>query len=748
MSSYHHIFGIRHHGPGSARALKLALEQLKPDYILVEGPPDGNDAIYWLGHTEMEPPVALLIYRPDKPEKAGYYPFALFSPELQAIRYGLKHNLPVRFMDLPQANIMAAGVKITVPDIEAMQRLTQATGYKDYEAWWNVMVEQRQDVHGIFDAVFTLMRVLRETPQSQQVLENRTDDNQIWAERREASMRQAIRTAIKAGYGRIAVVCGAWHAPALINLENETADTTILHNLASVNVEAAWVPWTYGRLANASGYGAGIRSPGWYQHLWQMGQQNATPADISINWLAKVAHLLRAKELDASSAHIIEAVRLAEALAAMRGLPFPGLLELNETTQTVLCFGDAEPMRLIQKELIVSEQMGAVPADTPMIPLQRDLHRQQKRLRLHPNPQASILKLDLRNAMHLDRSHLLHRLQLLKIPWGLPKRVRGNMGTSHEAWQLQWQPDFAIRIIEAGMWGNTVKTATAAFAQDKAQQAANLSELTRLLDTIILADLPEVIADIIGRIKDEAALSSDVVHMMGALPPLARILRYGNVRQTDTAVIRQVVDGLLTRICIGLPSSCLSLDDDAAEEMCTHVTAVHTATTTLRDNQHSQSWHETLATITDETRVHDLLCGRTCRLLLDTAVFTTEDAAIRMERALSLSTLSNRTTEKLGQAAAWLSGFLQGSELLIIHDQRLWQLMDRWLTHLDDDHFQAVLPLLRRTFANFSEASRQQIQARIYHGSLQTKQDIAPAAQFDHETADSVLPLVSQLLGL
>ena len=39
------IFGVRHHGPGCARSLQAALEQLKPDIVLVEGPPDAQDAL-------------------------------------------------------------------------------------------------------------------------------------------------------------------------------------------------------------------------------------------------------------------------------------------------------------------------------------------------------------------------------------------------------------------------------------------------------------------------------------------------------------------------------------------------------------------------------------------------------------------------------------------------------------------------------------------------------------------------------
>ena len=34
------VLGIRHHGPGSARALLRALAELEPDTVLIEGPAD------------------------------------------------------------------------------------------------------------------------------------------------------------------------------------------------------------------------------------------------------------------------------------------------------------------------------------------------------------------------------------------------------------------------------------------------------------------------------------------------------------------------------------------------------------------------------------------------------------------------------------------------------------------------------------------------------------------------------------
>src|SRR6478609_5612938 len=102
-----HILGIRHHGPGSARSVATALEAIQPDVILLEGPPDAQELLAMAAAAEMQPPVALLIYRPDEPKRAVYYPFASFSPEWQAVRFGLGNQVPVRFMDLPQRHRMA-----------------------------------------------------------------------------------------------------------------------------------------------------------------------------------------------------------------------------------------------------------------------------------------------------------------------------------------------------------------------------------------------------------------------------------------------------------------------------------------------------------------------------------------------------------------------------------------------------------------------------------------------------------------
>ena len=478
---YLSIFGVRHHGPGSARSLRQALETLQPDCILVEGPPDAADALPLLTHPQMKPPVALLIYPPDQPQRAVFYPFAVFSPEWQALDYGLRHDVAVRFMDLPQSHrlAMAEAPESRISYFEShvhedpIGRLAAAAGYSDGERWWEHMVEHRLDGADLFAEILEAMAALRESslPADQPTADQPMDQSEAAPEiqpeppqesrheaqreaqleaRREAWMRQTIRAAAREGFERIAVVCGAWHAPALtIDAENapsEQDDAELLKGLPKVKTQATWTPWTYGRLSYRSGYGAGVESPGWYHHLWTA--RDGAP----IRWMTRVARLLREEDLDVSSAHVIEAVRLAETLAALRDRPLPGLSELNEATQSVFCFGADLPLRLIHEKLIVGEALGGVPEETPLAPLQQDLAREQKRLRLPPEALERALDLDLRKPNDLDRSRPLHRLLLLGVRWGDPQEA-GGKGTFHEIWRLRWQPEFVVALIEAGVWG-------------------------------------------------------------------------------------------------------------------------------------------------------------------------------------------------------------------------------------------------------------------------------------------------------
>ncbi|MEY9888528.1 hypothetical protein ABIA35_001776 [Catenulispora sp. MAP12-49] len=753
------LLGIRHHGPGSARAVAAALAELKPDAILIEGPPEADALIPLAAHPAMRPPVALLVYADADPSRAGFWPFAEFSPEWVAIKCGAEAGVPVRFIDLPSGHRFAELPKDEDSEdrgedqaeqeedeqdhqhaeaghaLESIQRtdpiaaLATAAGYDDPERWWEDVVEQRADgtfsALDSFAAIADAMTVVRDRA--------RPEDEQ-----REAYMRQCIREEVKAGRERIAVVCGAFHVPALAEIGPAAPDAKILKELPKkAKTTATWVPWTHGRLSFRSGYGAGIESPGWYHHLF------TAPDQVVERWLVRVAELFRAEDLPVSSAHLIEATRLAETLATLRGRTLAGLTEVSEAVQSVLCGGYDAQMALVRDKLVIGEDLGEVPPDVPVVPLAADLAREQKRLRFQPKPGQTEAKLDLRKPHDGEKSRLLHRLNLLGIDWGTLGRSQGS-GTFWETWSLDWQPEFAVKLVEAAIWGTTVATAAAAKAADLATNAEQLAGITDVVEACLLADLPAALDPIMTLLADRAAVDTDVAHLADALPALARTLRYTDVRGTDAAALRKVADTLVVRIALGFPQACSGLDEDGARRMRARMDNTHQAVGLLDDPAASDEWYRAMALVADREGMTGLLAGRAVRLLYDASRIDGDELGRRMGLALTPGVPP-------AEAAAWLDGVLSGGAMLLIHDPVLLGLLDRWIAGIPADTFTDVLPLLRRTFANFEGPERRKIGELARTVGAAPLAGVAAGAEppgFDRDRAGRALPVVRMLLGI
>ena len=766
------VLGIRHHGPGSARSVLAELERLHPAAVLIEGPSDASALISLAADGAMRPPVALLVYAPDEPRVATFFPLAEFSPEWVAMRWALANEVVVRFIDL------AAGVQFALekeaferrrdeaakargetaaelpPDsgelpsdvsqrpsdpgeqrsdpaelVEALRsdplnELARAAGEEDGERMWDRLVESRRDSADLFAAVSEGMTAVRRALPERDVL----------TLQREAAMRRGIREARKEGFANVVVVCGAWHAPALEVLPSAAEDERMLKGLPRpMKTASAWVPWTYDRLAAESGYGAGVESPGWYEHLWSGSEP------LAVSWMAKVAAVFREEGLDASAAHLVEAARLAEALAAMRGRSVPSLGELNEAVRACLAFGSDLPLALVRDRLIVGQVMGETPPDAPVAPLAADLERVTRRLRMKPEPGQKTIDLDLRSETDLARSHLLHRLAVLGIPWGSAERVYGKSGTFHEVWRLAWKPEFVVDLVAASRYGNTIAEAATTSAVEAARARDALPQLTELIEAVLLADLRKAVDVVVGRIGEVAAVGADVPALMDALPPLARVLRYGNVRGTDATAVAGVVDGLMARICVGLGTAAASLDDDAAAAFAKRLDGVHGAIALLDDAEDREAWRGALGRLVDQEALHGLVAGRVSRILLDEGVMESAEATRRMRLALSPGA-------DPGAGAGWVEGFLGESGTILLHDDDLFAALDGWVTEMPGEAFEAVLPLLRRTVATFSEPERRSIGERVRAGRRERRG--ATDGELDESRAALVMPILARILGV
>jgi hypothetical protein len=507
--------------------------------------------------------------------------------------------------------------------------------------------------------------------------------------------------------------------------------------LPKIKTAATWVPWTYELLTMASGYGAGVRSPGWYEHVF------AHDSLVLERWMTRIARMLRAEDIDCSSAHIIESVRLAHALSAMRARPLPDLTDIADAARSVFCHDSDAPMRLIARKLLVGDSLGQVPDSAPQVPLQQDLTRLQKSLRLKPEALEKTIELDLRNETDLARSHLLHRLRLLGIDWGTPKAAGARTkGTFKEPWELRWDPHYAVRIIQAARLGNTVADAACgAVAEQLARSPADLPALAKMLDALLLADLPAALDALLKQIEAVAAVAADVAALMDALPPLARAIRYGTVRQTDTALLSHTVAGVLPRINAGLPPATANLSDDLAAQFAGRIVQVHEAIGLLgADVPGTAEWFDALAHIYPSPNTHGQIQGKAARLLFDASRLTADEVATAMSLALSRASSPN-------QAAAWLQGFLEHSGLILVHDSKLLAVIDDWVGNIPQDTFDAVLPLLRRTFSTFAPPERRQIGAQLAQGKHLAKAVKEPL-ELDEERALRVIPVLKAIFGV
>jgi hypothetical protein len=683
-----HYFGVRHHGPGSARRLVQALDRLSPRQVLIEGPSDLSDLMPALAHPQAQPPLALLAYAEDDPSRASFWPFDVYSPEYQAIRWALAHGAATQCIDLPSGVKLASGPEDNPPALrdDPIAALATAAGHDDPESWWSDLFELSGEAD-VFDAVARAMATLRDGQPA-------TGDDIP----REAQMRLAIAEAAK-GEGPIAVVCGAWHVPALVAAHPRGADREALKGVPRVKTRATWVPWTTQRLARQSGYGAGVPAPGWYRHLWEQGAGQGA----SVRWVARIGAALRAAGHLVSTASLIEVQRLAVSLAALRDRPAPGFEELREASVACLMGGSPELWSLVEAELLLGNLVGTIPPDLPLAPLLDDLERQQKATRLKPEALPREVMIDLRSDGGTARSQLLHRLAILGVPWGRITDAGRSRGTFREKWLLAWEPEHAVALVDNLIWGPTIEAAASALLVDRMHKAASLAHLAGAVERALVADLPKAAEAGIALLDRLAARTDDAGALLAALPSLVDTLRYGTARDIDRAPLAALAERVTTQAAVALPYAGRNLDAATAADLSTSVIAAHRAVLLAEfPDPLRAAWLGALSALSSAPQTARQLAGCATRLLYEAAEISPGDVADRISLALSPGT-------PVAEAAAYFEGFFGGASQRLIHDAALCGAVDGWMQGLDEADFVAALPLFRRVFSGLARTERQML---------------------------------------
>ena len=769
------IFGIRHHGPGSALSLRAALHAYAPDCVLIEGPPEADALLALIADSAYQPPLALLLSRTDKPSDAMFYPFAEFSPEWGAIQYALAHALPVRFCDWPAAAALAYRAskgKSESADVESLDeaidaetgesetgesetgdsetgdseteqvetdqrldpiaQLAKAAGESDPEAWWDSLIEQQPNDLAVFEAISEAMAAGRAAFPK---LDNRNDLREAW-------MRQAVRDAVKSGAQKIAVVCGAFHAPALSESVSAKSDTPLLATVKalakSIKLDVAWVPWSQSRLSLASAYGAGMPAPAWYADIF------AARGRAHVRFLARAAACLRSADLDASSASVIEAVRLSETLAALRERCLPGLSEVREAAIAVLARGDALRYNLIAKALEIAERFGAVAENAPSLPLRRDFEARLKTLRLKRTDESKLLDLDLREANGLARSVFFHQCQLLGLAFANREGDQAASGGSfHEYWRLKFVPEDELKLIEASQLGASVlEAATQAVLTEISR--CELTELTTRLRTANDAELAPAIPALLHAISDGSS-GADAMLLLSALPALLTLHRFGSVRGFAPERIAPIIEVMLARMSVGLTLSARGINSESSEALIKNLMLLHPMVEVSQRADWQAAFAQAVLGLQHEAgnsggaSVHPMLRGFAARFAFEQS----DGDAAKFAHTARLA-LSPVVTP--ADASDWVLGALKGPVVILQHGELL-SVIDGWVSGLVKEDFVVLLPALRRAFSEFDSNERRLIAQKVASGQcISAAKAIAAASPFDAARVELVLPTILELI--
>ncbi len=701
-------YGVRHHSPACAYFVEEFLSRAKPDVLLIEGPADLSGLIPQLCSPEVELPAAILAYTESTPVHTLLYPMAVFSPEYAAMRWAVRNGVEVRFCDLPSYCVLSTISDKSEESQESgspsiYERLESAAGM-DNSSFWEYCFEQCESFDDLTAAVENYGRELRNFSEiaPHDLL-------------REAYMRRIINECESAHPdGNIAVITGAFHTAGLKDVPYTERDKELTEHLTSVSSKATLMPYSYFLLSRRSGYGAGCKAPGYNELLWNC-RRSGDIRESSAEYLASIAAYQREHGYCCSTAEVIEAKRLADTLATMRGGKLPNLADLRDAAVTCLGHGSFSEISVACADIEIGTKIGSMPEGAVCTSVQEDFARQLKELKLqkYRKMSAEELSLDLRENLRvksekaafldLERSFFLHRLSFLKVSFCTQKPRPQDNATWAELWELRWTPQAEIEIVEASLKGDTIEQAAANAVSLKLSSADSVTDTAELLDAAFECGLTECVKTAVSSVQRQTSECSSAAEIGKALGTLSGILRFGSIRRLDAGDIPELMEKLFLRFCLCIPAG-ISCDKIAADQLSEAVSAVNDACI-AHDFLDGTRFTNLLLDIADSNAASPFLSGFCCGILMERGLISTEKLSELISRKLSPGFAAD--------GALWFEGFSKKNRRALISRLSVWEKLCSFTAELSDEDFKPVLVCLRRAFSEYTPAEKSDIAENI-----------------------------------
>lgn len=721
-----HFFGIRHLSPAGAFYLEKFLDNVRPKLVLIEAPSDFADTADDIVRAETKPPFAILAYTNHAPVRTILYPFAEYSPEYRAILWCRENKVEFRFMDLPSDVFLALYEKRIAEEDAAenedddedtinensgeersfsvYDRLDELSG-EGHDTFWERTLEHCADFESYNEGANLFGANIRE-------FSGKTGRDLEETRLREAYMRSCIRAAVGNGIAPedIITVTGAYHVEGLKTWENaeelpELPHTESLHTL---------MPYSYYRLSTRSGYGAGNRAPAYYELIWESYRRGDRQFTANA-YLSRIAEKQRENGNAASSAQIIEAVRLANSLAEMRGGKLgnvPALRDLRDAAETCLGEGSFAAISVAVADTEIGTKIGALPEGVSRTSIQDDFYRLLKDLKLekYRSVTAQDLRLDLRENLRakgeksafldLNRSFFLHKLRVLGIAFAEPRISDQDNATWSESWVICWTPESEIQLVESALRGDTVELAASFAIKETVEKSANMSEVAAAVEDAFLCGIPTAASYAVSALQAMAVDAASFEELAKTAFRLSSIVTYGDIRKADSAPLIPILQQIYYRACLILPGSCVC-DDNASQsisEAMNQLNSVELAQEFLE----TESWLNALKEVARRDDLNTRLSGFAAAVLLERNQMTNDELKIEVSRRLSKGVPAD-----LG--AGWFEGLTLKNRYGLIARLSLWESLDEYIQSLNDEEFKRALVFLRRAFADFSSGEKDSI---------------------------------------
>jgi hypothetical protein len=724
------VFGVRHLSPAGAWHLRRYLDQIKPDVVLIEGLSDASELIPQVTRKGTKPPIALLAYTESLPIRTLIYPLARYSPEFQAMCWADEHDAAVAFIDLPSDVFLALQdieqelrdkLRTRAPDTtepdqaptpppeapaSLYEQYARRAGEPDYETYWERNFEHNIDDDSYRLAAYEFGQSLRELEQAPP---RWRAENLV----REAFMRRKIEAAIAAGNKpeKIVAVVGAFHAPVLTGEFPAMTDDE-LASLRHRSSKFTLMPYSYFKLSSQSGYGAGNQAPAYFELLWEALQRDDL-AGLPSRYLSLVARNLRESGTHRSTAEVIEGVRLANTLSALKDGLAPTLIDLRDSAVTLIGHGELAPVKEAIARVEVGTAIGELPKGVSRTSIQADFERELTRLKLekYKTTVKQELSLDLRENrqaksaesafLDLNRSSFFHRLRILGVNFVRRVRTSQQSATWAEKWILQWSPESEIELIEVVLLGETVELAAGYKFKTILDSCESIAQAADVVHDACQCGMMKSMEAARQRLQELSATSSDMIAIAHAAHVLGLIIRYGDVRKFDPEPLFPLVEELFVQGALALHAAA-DCDNDAAAKMFVAIDEMNQLALEYADRVDEALWIERLRKLSDADDRNPLLSGYACAILLERGLLANEELIREVSRRLSPGVPAD-----LG--AGWFEGLSRRNRYALLARQVLWQQLADYIASLDEDHFRRSLVFLRRAFGGFSAREKRQI---------------------------------------